>query len=66
MAVMGFLPALVLSAILYAIMRDATLLPIEMTGARIATVFATALAMSAASAVLSARVLRRADPADLF
>ena len=66
MAVMGFLPALALSTILYAIMRDATLLPIEMTGTRIATVLAAALGMSAASALLSARVLRRADPADLF
>jgi len=66
MAVMGFLPALALSTILYAIMRDATLLPIEMTGTRIAAVLAAALGMSAASALLSARVLRRADPADLF
>jgi putative ABC transport system permease protein len=66
MAVMGFLPALAVSYVLYAIMRDATLLPIEMTAARIATVLAAALGMSAASALMSARVLKRADPADLF
>jgi putative ABC transport system permease protein len=66
MAVMGFVPALALSYVLYAVLHDATLLPIEMTTARIATVLAAALGMSAASALLSARVLQRADPADLF
>lgn len=66
MAAMGFLPALGLSYVLYALLRDVTLLPIEMTTARIATVLTIALCMSAGSALMSARVLQRADPADLF
>jgi putative ABC transport system permease protein len=66
MAIMGYVPALALSWLLYATLRAATLLPIEMTPARMGTVLAMALCMSAGSALLSARVLHRADPADLF
>jgi len=66
MAAMGFLPALTLSLVVYAMLRSATLLPIEMTPARIAMVLVISLCMSAASALMSARVLQRADPADLF
>ena len=62
----GFFPALVAALGIYAVIREETLLPVEMSGPRIAIVFAATLAMAAASAVLSMSSLRRADPADLF
>jgi putative ABC transport system permease protein len=62
----SFFPALAAAAGVYAVIRDETLLPVEMSGARIAAVFAATLAMAAASAFLSMGALRRADPADLF
>ena len=62
----GFFPALAAALGIYAVIREETLLPVEMSGARIAAVFAATLAMAAASALLSMGSLRRADPADLF
>jgi putative ABC transport system permease protein len=62
----GFFPALVAALGIYAVIREETLLPVEMSGTRIAAVFAATLAMAAASALLSMSSLRRADPADLF
>ena len=62
----SFFPALAVAVGVYAVIRDETLLPVEMSGARIAAVFAATLAMAAASALLSMSSLRRADPADLF
>ena len=65
-AMAAFFPALAAALGLYAVVRNETLLPVEMSGTRIAVVFAAALAMAAASALLSMSGLRRADPADLF
>jgi putative ABC transport system permease protein len=62
----SFFPALAAAVGVYAVIRDETLLPVEMSWARIAAVFAATLAMAAASALLSMSSLRRADPADLF
>jgi len=62
----GFFPALVAALGIYEVIREETLLPVEMSGPRIAVVFAATLAMAAASALLSLSSLRRADPADLF
>ncbi len=62
----GFFPALVAALGVYVVIREETLLPVEMSGPRIAIVFAATLAMAAASALLSMSSLRRADPADLF
>jgi putative ABC transport system permease protein len=62
----GFVPALAAALSIYAVIREETLLPAEMSETRIAVVFATTLAMAAASALLSMGSLRRADPADLF
>jgi putative ABC transport system permease protein len=64
--VAAFFPALAASLGVYAVVRDQTLLPVEMSGTRIAVVLVAALAMAAASALLSISSLRRADPADLF
>ena len=62
----GFFPALTAALGIYAVIREETLLPVEMSATRIAAVFAATLGMAAASAVLSMSSLRRADPADLF
>jgi len=62
----GFFPALVAAVGIYEVIREETLLPVEMSAPRIAVVFASTLAMAAASALLSMSSLRRADPADLF
>jgi putative ABC transport system permease protein len=62
----AFIPALAASLGVYAITRDETLLPVEMSGARVAIVFAATVAMAAASALLSINSVRRADPAALF
>ena len=62
----GFFPALIAALGVYEVIREETLLPVEMSGPRIAIVFAATLAMAAASALLSMSSLRRADPADLF
>jgi putative ABC transport system permease protein len=62
----GFFPALAAASGVYAVIREETLLPVEMSGTRIAAVFAATLVMAAASALLSMGSLRRADPADLF
>ena len=62
----GFFPALAAALGMYAVIREETLLPVEMSGMRIAAVFAATLGMAAASALLSISSLRRADTADLF
>lgn len=66
MAAIGFVPSLLLATVIDAILRRVTLLPLDMTAGLILTVLALALMMAAISAVASARVLRRADPVELF
>ncbi len=66
MASAAFAPAVVASIAIYERVRTTARLPIEMTGARVLGVLLLALAMSAASALFAVRILRRADPADLF
>ena len=66
MSTISFVPAVVLSVIIYSIVRHATLLPIEMTVARMISVLAMAWGMAALSALFALRVLRRVDPVELF
>jgi putative ABC transport system permease protein len=66
MTTISYIPAVVLSIGIYWIVRRATLLPIEMTPARMAVVLSIAWGMSAMSALFALRVLRRADPVELF
>jgi putative ABC transport system permease protein len=66
MASVAFAPALAAATVIYDRVRITARLPIEMTGARVLGVLVLALAMSAASAFIAVRILRRADPADLF
>lgn len=66
LAVVAFGPALAASYALYDLTRDATHLPVYMTGVRIASVFFSTVAMAGLGALLTFRILKRADPVDLF
>ena len=66
MTMIAFFPAIAAAIVVYKITAIATLLPIFMTVARVAGVFVLTVVMSTASALLSIRVLRRADPVELF
>jgi putative ABC transport system permease protein len=66
MAGVAFVFAFAGAIAIYAKVRTLTPLPVEMTAARAIGVLALSLAMSAASAIFAVRILRRADPADLF
>ena len=66
LAAIAFVPSLAAALIVYDKVRTVTRLPIEMTATRLAAVLVLSLAMSAISALIAARILRRANPADLF
>jgi len=66
MATLAFVPAALLAVVIYRAVHGMTQLPIEMTPARVIGVLAVTWAIMAGSALLSLRVLRRADPVDLF
>ena len=66
LAAIAFAPSLAAALIVYDKVRAVTRLPIEMTATRLAAVLVLSLAMSALSALIAARILRRANPADLF
>jgi DevC protein len=66
LAVIGFMPGILLSLVVYSQARDATNLPIEMTVERALTVLALTIAMCAGSALLALRKLKSADPAEVF
>ncbi|MBD2033465.1 FtsX-like permease family protein [Leptolyngbya sp. FACHB-321] len=66
LAVLGFLPGLVLSTGLYFVARSATLLPISMTVSRAAMVLALTIVMCTVSGAVALRKLQAADPADVF
>ena len=62
----GFIPAVAAALGLYSVIRQQTLLPVMMSEMRLLAVFVAALGMAVISALLAVRVLRRADPADVF
>ena len=63
---MGFLPGLAVALGLYQVVSNLTGLPIEMTVARAAMVFAGTILACMASGTLAANRLHSADPAELF
>src|SRR5262249_15465696 len=65
-ALVGYVPALVVSLILYRITEAAVDMPMVMTAPRLALVLAMAVGMCAMAGVLVSRKVRRADPAELF
>lgn len=66
LALIGFGPGLLLALLVYALMAQATGLPVEMTPARAVSVFLGTVAACMVSGALAARRLRGADPAELF
>lgn len=66
LAVLGFLPGLLVSLVLYDLTADATRLPMAMTPERAGAVLLLTLAMCGASAVMALRKVRSADPAEVF
>lgn len=66
LSALGFVPAFVLALGLYALMSNATGLPVAMSLARPPGVFLGTLAMCGLSGALATRRLEKADPAELF
>ena len=66
LALLGFIPGVLISNGLYSTAADATHLPIHMTLERVLTVLLMTLAMCSISALLAVRKLRRLDPAEVF
>ncbi len=63
---LGFLPALILSSILFPLVHNATRLPVFMTFGLAFFVFVLSVAMCSLAAGFSLRRLQHADPAELF
>jgi putative ABC transport system permease protein len=66
LSVLGFIPALGLSMLLYTQAAEATQLPMAMTLERGAVVFGVTVAMCAFSGLLAIRKLKGLDPAEVF
>ncbi len=66
LAVIGFIPGLLLSAWLYDWVGAATFLPLAMYPERAATVFVMIFTMCTLAGLLAMRKLRDANPADMF
>ncbi|BAZ10757.1 DevC protein [Calothrix sp. NIES-4071] len=66
LAILGFLPGIVIPLGLYQLTRNATNLPIYMTLARALTVLILTFIMCTISGAIATRKLQSADPADMF
>ena len=66
LAVLGYIPSIVLAFGLYQLAFAATMLPIAMTTRRAITVLILTIAMCSVSGAIAMRKLRTADPADIF
>jgi putative ABC transport system permease protein len=66
LAVLGYLPGLLITFGLYHVMAEATSLPIEMTLGRGLTVLFMTLGMCGISGLLALRKVRSTDPAEVF
>ncbi len=65
-SIMGYVPSLALSFVLYRALRALSGFPVYMDAARALFVFALTLGMCVIAAALSLGKIKRADPADLF
>ncbi|AMN45467.1 ABC transporter permease DevC [Rhodoplanes sp. Z2-YC6860] len=65
-ATLSYLPAALISTGIYALVSAFTPLPVSQTPSRLLTVLAVTWVMSTISALIAIRVLRRADPVELF
>ncbi len=66
LAVVGFVPALVMALLIYYVMAGATGLPIAMSVQRATMVFLGTVGSCVLSGMIALRKLANADPADLF
>ncbi len=66
LAILGFIPGVIISIGLYAIVATATGLPLSMPFQRAAYVLIGTIVMSSISGMIATRKLARANPADLF
>ncbi len=66
LSVLGFVPGIAVSALLYDLVGKSTFLPLGMEWVRAGNVFAMITAMCAAAGLLALRKLRDANPADMF
>ena len=66
LAVLGFIPGVAISSILYHLTRQATSLPIYLTVARAMGILITTIFMCLISGVIATCKLLSADPADIF
>jgi putative ABC transport system permease protein len=66
LSLLGFLPGLVLSQVVYTIAYRATLLPLRMDPVRVTVVYLLTAGMCVFSGALAMRRLRLADPAEIF
>jgi len=66
LAILGYLPSVVLAVGLYQLTFAATLLPIAMRLDRAVTVLVLTILMCTASGIIASQKLRSADPADVF
>ncbi len=65
-SLMGYFPSLVLSFVLYRVLRALSGFPVYMDAQRALFVFGLTMAMCVIAAALSLGKIKRADPADLF
>lgn len=66
LAVLGFIPGIVIALNIYDLARQATSLPVIMTLQRSINVLLAVISMCSLSAVFAIQKLRAADPADIF
>ncbi|HAG80058.1 MAG TPA: ABC transporter [Cyanobacteria bacterium UBA12227] len=66
LASLGYLPGMAISLALYAVVKNATLLPIAMSFSRALLVLALTVLMCLISGVIAMQKLRDADPVDIF
>ncbi len=66
LAVLGFIPGLAISTLLYDVVGKGTFLPLEMDLSRALSVFGMIFTMCALAGLLAMRKLRDANPADMF
>lgn len=66
LAVLGYIPGLIISFGVYDLTRSATKLPVNMTIDKIIIVLLSVFLMCLISAILAIQKLRTADPADIF
>jgi putative ABC transport system permease protein len=66
LSVLGFIPGLLVSQLIYSIAGAATLLPLQMTWTRVLLVYVLTAGMCGLSGIFALRKLKSADPADIF